>query len=290
MDFPLRVGISLAPDFGPAQAADIEQRGFDLLLLADHLFHYREPDRPFLDAWMRLAAISQTTNRIRLGTLVSNLSWRQPVLLVKNAIAVDQLSGGRLELGVGCGAYADQAMVGGESMPPGERVRRLDEGLEVLDRLLSGHTEAFAGEFTSYDRASVAPGCVQTPRPPLTVAAFGERTLAVAARRADTWNCVTGDVDVATSISSITEKVRILEASCERAGRDPRTLRRSLLLWPIGGADPWAHRGSLLEMVERFSPLGFSDFIAFSATLEQQNVFDHVSAEILPVLRVEPNG
>jgi alkanesulfonate monooxygenase SsuD/methylene tetrahydromethanopterin reductase-like flavin-dependent oxidoreductase (luciferase family) len=288
MGFPLRVGISLAPDFGPPQAAEIEERGFDLLLLADHVFHYREPDRPFLDAWIRLAAMTQTTSRIRLGTLVTNLSWRQPVLIAKNAIAVDRLSGGRLELGVGCGAYADQAMVDGELMPPGERVRRLDEGLDVLHRLLSGNTEPFAGEFTRYDRASVAPGCVQAPRPTLTVAAFGERTLAVAARRADIWNCVTGDVDLATSISSITEKVRLLDASCERVGRDPRTLRRSLLLWPIGGTDPWAHRGALSEMVERFSPLGFTDFIAFSATPEQQDVFDHVSSEILPVLRAEP--
>jgi alkanesulfonate monooxygenase SsuD/methylene tetrahydromethanopterin reductase-like flavin-dependent oxidoreductase (luciferase family) len=288
MDFPLRVGISLAPVFGPSQAADIEERGFDLLLVADHLFHYRVPDRPFLDAWMRLAAITQTTSRIRLGTLVTNLSWRQPVLIAKNAIAVDQLSGGRLELGVGCGAYADQAMVDGESMPPGERVRRLDEGLDVLDRLLSGNVEPFAGEFTRYDRASVAPGCVQAPRPALTVAAFGKRTLAVAARRADIWNCVTGDVDLATSISTITEKVRLIDASCERVGRDPRSLRRSLLLWPVGGADPWANRGALSEMVERFGPLGFTDFIGFSATPEQQDVFDHVSSEVLPMLRSEP--
>ena len=290
MGFPLRVGISLAPDHGPAQAADIEERGFDLLLLADHLFHYREPDRPFLDAWMRLAAITQTTSRIRLGTLVTNLSWRQPVLVAKNAIALDQLSAGRLELGVGCGAYADQAMVDGELMSPGERVRRLDEGLDVLDRLLSGNIDPFAGGFTRYDLASVAPGCVQTPRPPFTVAAFGERALAVAARRADIWSCVTGDVDIASSISSITEKVRILDASCERAGRDPQTLRRSLLLWRTGGTDPWARRGSLLEMVERFTPLGFSDFIAFSPTSEEQDVFDHVSSNILPTLHVESPG
>ena len=288
MAFPLRVGISLAPDLGPTQAVEIEARGFDLLFLADHLFHYRLPDRPFLDAWMLLAAITQTTSRIRLGTLVTNLSWRQPVLVAKNAIAIDQLSGGRLELGVGCGAYADQAMVDALKMSPGQRVRRLDEGLEVLHRLLTGDTEPFAGEFTAYDQASVVPGCVQHPRAPLTVAASGERTLEVAARRADVWNCVTGDVDLKTSISDITAKVRILDAGCERAGRDPRSLRRSLLLWRAGGSDPWAHRGALSEMVERFSPLGFSDFIAFSATPEQQDAFDHASTEILPILHAEP--
>ena len=66
-------------------------------------------------------------------------------------------------------------------------------------------------------------------------------------------------------------------------------LRRSLLVWPAGGTDPWAHRGALSEMVERFSPLGFTDFVAFSARPQQQDVFDHASSEILPMLHVEPS-
>jgi alkanesulfonate monooxygenase SsuD/methylene tetrahydromethanopterin reductase-like flavin-dependent oxidoreductase (luciferase family) len=283
--FPIRVGISIAPqDAGPAKAAEIETRGFDLLVVADHLFHYREPEKPYLDAWMRLAAYSQSTTRIRLGTLVSNLSWRQPVLLAKQAIALDHLSGGRLELGVGCGAYADQAMAGISQMTAPERVRRLAEGLEVLDRLLRGDTTSFAGEFTGYARAEVAPGCVQRPRPPLVVAASGDRAIGVAAQWADTWNCFTGDGDLESSVAALALKARLFSQGCEAAGRDPAAVRRSLLLWHIGGCNPWDHKGALLEIVERFSGLGFTDFIAFSPQEHQNEVLDHVSSEVLPAL------
>lgn len=285
MGFPIRVGISIAPqDARPAKAAEIESRGFDLLVVADHLFHYREPEQPYLDAWMRLAAYSQSTTRIRIGTLVSNLSWRDPVLLAKAAIALDHLSGGRLELGVGCGAYADQAMAGISQMTASERVRRLAEGLEVLDRLLCGNTKSFAGEFTSYEHAATAPGCVQRPRPPLVVAASGDRALAVAAQWADTWNCYTGDGDLPSSLAALTARARLLSRSCEAAGRDPEAVRRSLLLWHTGGCNPWAHKGALLEIVERFSDVGFTDFIAFSPPEDRGDVLDHVTSELLPAL------
>jgi alkanesulfonate monooxygenase SsuD/methylene tetrahydromethanopterin reductase-like flavin-dependent oxidoreductase (luciferase family) len=284
LNFPLRIGISLAPnDAGPAAAADVEARGFDLLVLADHAFHYRFPERPFLDAWMRLAAITQTTSRIRLGTLVTNLSWRQPVILAKNTIALDHLSGGRFELGVGCGAYPDQAMLDTFTMPSGERVRRLDEGLVVLDRLLRGDTQPFSGEFTSYQQAEVAPGCAQQPRPPLLVAAAGPRALGVAAQRADIWNCYLGDPDLEVSVTRLAACTRTLDAHCVRIGRDPATLRRSLLIGPVS-PDPWAHDNSLQDVIERFRPLGFTDFIAFSPPPEASDVYDHVTQE-LPAMR-----
>lgn len=286
--FPFRVGLSISPqNAGPERAADIESRGFDLLVVADHLFHYVLPERPFLDAWMRLAAYTQSTSRIRLGPLVSNLSWRHPVLLAKQAIALDQMSGGRLELGVGCGAYADQAMVGCFDMPAAERVRRLAEGLEVLNRLLSGATEPFAGEFTTYDHAVVAPGCIQSPRPPLVVAASGKRTLAVAAQWADTWSRFSGNAELEPSLSSLAEKSRLLTEHCTRLGRDPTTLRRSLLLQQPGGSDPWARKGALMEIVERYSALGFTDFIAFSPQEHESDVLDHVTTEVLPALRAQ---
>ncbi len=283
--FPRRIGISLAPnDAGPSAAADVEARGFDLLVLADHAFHYRNPERPYIDAWMRIAAITQATSRIRLGTLVTNLSWRPPVILAKNTIAVDQLSGGRFELGVGCGAYADQAMLGTLAIPPAERVRRLDEGLEVLDRLLRGDTSPFDGEFTRYDHAEVVPGCVQDPRPPLLVAATGDRALGVTARWADIWNCYLGDPDLDTSFARLSDRAAILDGHCDRIGRDPSTIRRSLLVGP-GNPDPWAHNDALIEVVERFSPLGFTDFVAFSPPPEQLSVYDHVTQHVLAALR-----
>jgi len=98
-------------------------------------------------------------------------------------------------------------------------------------------------------------------RPPLVVAASGARALRVADRWADTWNCAThGDID--NSLTILADKSRILDTNCELLGRDPRTLRRSLLVWP-DGIDPWADHSVLAEIVERFGALGFSDFIMF---------------------------
>jgi alkanesulfonate monooxygenase SsuD/methylene tetrahydromethanopterin reductase-like flavin-dependent oxidoreductase (luciferase family) len=287
LGFPIRLGVSVrGTEPGPREAADFEDRGFDLVVVPDHLFGLLDPQAPFFDAWVRLAAITQATQRVRIGPLVTNLSWRNPVLVAKHAIALDRLSGGRLELGVGCGATADQSMIGTGEMPAHERVSRLDEGLDVLDRLLRGETLPFDGQFTRYDRAEVAPGCAQEPRPPLLVAAGGRRTMSVAARRADIWNCATDGGDLDSSLPAIAGRVRLLDAVCTEEGRDPSTLRRSLLIWPVG-IDPWANDHALIDLVEMFVPLGFSDFVVLSPSHDRRDVLDHVTNEVIPVLHRE---
>ena len=135
--------------------------------------------------------------------------------------------------------------------------------------------------------ATVPPGCIQLPRPPLVVAASGRLALSVAARWADTWNCVCGDDELEAAERILTDKTSVLNDSCDRAGRDPQTLRRSLLLWRTGGTNPWSHPSALLEIVERFRPLGFSDFIAFHPPAERYDIFDHVTTAALPELRNE---
>jgi alkanesulfonate monooxygenase SsuD/methylene tetrahydromethanopterin reductase-like flavin-dependent oxidoreductase (luciferase family) len=110
------------------KAQRAEQRGFDVLWAPDHLFHFQRPDEPLLDGWVTLAAWAAITTRIRIGALITNLSWRSPVLVARAAAAIDQVSGGRLELGLGAGAFEDQVMAGVLEMPPGERVARLAEG------------------------------------------------------------------------------------------------------------------------------------------------------------------
>ena len=119
------------------------------------------------------------------------------------------------------------------------------------------------------------------------VAASGRLALSVAARWADTWNCVCGDDELEAAERILTDKTSVLNDSCDRAGRDPQTLRRSLLLWRTGGTNPWSHPSALLEIVERFRPLGFSDFIAFHPPAERYDIFDHVTTAALPELRNE---
>jgi alkanesulfonate monooxygenase SsuD/methylene tetrahydromethanopterin reductase-like flavin-dependent oxidoreductase (luciferase family) len=261
-------------------AAELESRGFDLLAVADHVFNFREPERPFLDGWIRLAAVAASTRRVRIASLVTNVTWRSPVQIAKNAIAVDQLSAGRFEVGLGCGAYRDQRMMNTFDMTAPERVARLDEGVQVIDRLLRGDTSAFHGRFTSFNEAHVAPGCIQQPRPPLLIAAGGPRTLALAARHADIWNCATPDGDLDSMTAVLRNRVDRLSDACERCGRDSATVRRSLLLWSRD-ADPWEAKGAFERMLDRFIPLGFSDFVAFLPPPERVDALDHFSDTVL---------
>jgi alkanesulfonate monooxygenase SsuD/methylene tetrahydromethanopterin reductase-like flavin-dependent oxidoreductase (luciferase family) len=279
----IRVGLSLAAQdrAGMTDAAtDFESRGFDVLAVADHVFNFRAPERPFLDGWIRLAALAAATRVVRIASLVTNVVWRSPVQIAKNAIALDQLSEGRFELGLGCGAYRDQRMMDVFEMPVSERVSRLDEGVEVINRLLRGDTTPFEGRYTRYDEAHTSPGCIQEPRPPLIIGAGAPRTIAITARSADIWNCATPDGDLDFMTAVLRDRVDRLTAACEGCERDPATVRRSLLLWSAA-ADPWAAKGAFERLIERFSPLGFSDFIALMPQPVHTEVLDHFTDTVL---------
>jgi alkanesulfonate monooxygenase SsuD/methylene tetrahydromethanopterin reductase-like flavin-dependent oxidoreductase (luciferase family) len=111
----MRFGIQPYPSDGAslAEAATVsEQLGYETLYAPDHCFFFAVPELPFLDGWAMLGTWVPITSRIRLGVLIANLAWRDPVLLARSVIALDKLSGGRFELGVGAGRFADQAMLG----------------------------------------------------------------------------------------------------------------------------------------------------------------------------------
>lgn len=278
-----RFAQSTADWFEKAQRA--EQCGFDVLWAADHLFHFQRPDEPVLDGWVTLAAWAAITTRIRLGTLITNLSWRSPVLVARAAVALDQISGGRFELGLGAGAFDDQAMIGVLEMPPGERVARLAEGTAVIDRLLRGDVTPFAGRFTRYQAASMAPGCVQAPRPPITLAANGDRALKVAARYADVWNTWGGfDLPRGEFFEATVNRSRRLDQYCTDIGRDPATVRRSLLVYPRF-VDAWADEATAQTLVEQFHEVGFTEFIFFWPAEHQIPVFEHFVEKVMPRLR-----
>jgi alkanesulfonate monooxygenase SsuD/methylene tetrahydromethanopterin reductase-like flavin-dependent oxidoreductase (luciferase family) len=270
------------------KAKRAEQCGFDVLWVPDHLFHFQRPDEPVLDGWVTLAAWASITTRIRLGSLITNLSWRSPVLVARAAAAIDQVSGGRFELGLGAGAFHDQAMAGVLEMPPGERVARLAEGAAVIDRLLRGDVTPFAGRFTRYEAASMAPGCVQSPRPPITIAANGRGALRVAARYADIWNTWGGlELPIDEFFGATVNRSRRLAQYCTDIGRDPSTVRRSLLVHPRF-FDVWADEVAAEALVERFHGVGFTEFVFYWPAEHQMAVFEHFVEEVMPRLRNLP--
>ena len=278
---PVRFGLMSIPGRTQdvvADARSAEELGFDLVATADHLRHPRDAAFPSLDGWSVLAAWAALTQRVRIAMLVSNLIYRDATLLAKQAIAVDQLSAGRLDLGIGAGVYAtDHEMAGVPEWTPAERVARLSELVRAVDSALRGAT-SFDGRFYSYRNAAWSPGPVQDPRPPIAIGAVGPRMLRLTAEVADVWSAFGGigldDEDA--FFSALRHQIGLLDRSCERIGRDPRALRRSLLAYrPL---TPWQSPAAFEQVVHAAHELGFDELILYTpANDEERQVFENVS-------------
>jgi alkanesulfonate monooxygenase SsuD/methylene tetrahydromethanopterin reductase-like flavin-dependent oxidoreductase (luciferase family) len=169
-----------------------------------------------------------------------------------------------------------------------KRIGRLREGTQVLDRLLRGDVSPFTGTYTAYAVAEVAPGCVQAPRPPLTLAANGTRALRVVAELADAWNTWGGlELPVGEFRSATAARAQTLAAHCQQLGRDPATIRRSLLVYQRF-VDPWASSAQVERLVEAFAPLGLTEYVFYWPRPEQEAVFEKAVLEVLPGLRGSP--
>ena len=204
-------------------ARKIEELGFDSLFRSDHLTALGgEQDRQSLALWPSLTALALQTKRIRFGPMVCSMTFRHPAILAKMAASVSTVSNGRLDLGLGAGWFqAEHEMFGIDYPRYWTRLKMLDEGAQVV-RLLFGNEPAnFNGEFFQLVNA------VTTPKPKnlaIIMGGKGEKTLEVVALNADEWNCSYVGVDV------FREKSQQLDLNCERIGRDPLTLRRSLMI------------------------------------------------------------
>lgn len=204
-----------------ARVLACDELGIHSVWFMDHLYPPMLPRVPSFEAWTTAAALAGATSRVRLGHLVLCNGFRHPALLAKMAITLDHASGGRLELGLGSGAYAAEFAEFGLPFPPaGERAERLGEALEILARLFADERASFAGAHYALRDAPSLPRPLQRPRPPIHVGGAGERrTLPLAARHADVWNCPT------YAVADLERKLAVLHQHCRRIGRDPATLR-----------------------------------------------------------------
>lgn len=291
MTTDLRFGVLDLPDAPfPALAERwrlVEELGFDFLWEPDHTAYWRNLDSPWFDGWTTLAAVATHTRRVRIGTLVSNPILRHPVILAKQAAAVDHLSGGRLELGIGTGiAGFDHAAVGSTYWPPRERAQRFAEYVEVVDDLLTsrGRPFSFAGRHYATSEARVLPEPLQRPRPPVTVGGQSPTVLRIAAARADCWN-THGPFGASTEkILAVTARQNaVLDELCSEAGRDPGSLRRSLLL--VDALDAWSSPGALERIVEQFSAVGIDGYTMFWPGDDRRGEIEHAASHIIPRLR-----
>lgn len=224
----MRFGLDIAQqrlewDEIASRARFADDAGFDGIWGFDHFQPmYGEGPGPCFEGWTTLAALAGVTARVRLGLLVTGVTYRHPSMLASQAVTVDHASGGRLELSLGAAwfGYEHQAL-GWEFPPTGERVDRLEEAIQVIMLLMSGERVSFDGRYYQLRGAQLLPTPVQRPRPPIWIGAGGERrTIPLAARVADAWHSFGG-------LDDLRRKSRILDEHAEKAGRDPAAILRS---------------------------------------------------------------
>jgi len=264
----------------------IEELGFDLAGFADHFVRWDGVPGPWFEGWSLLAAIAAQTSRIRLATWVMQIPLRNPALLARQALTVDHISNGRLELGLGIGVTTDPscAMMGLPNWDYPERVARFKEYVEIVDRLLSNEVTTYQGRYYQVDAAVMDPRPIQRPRPPIVIAANGPIMLRRAVELADNWNTASYAESFAEQIAETRERIRLIDAHCARIGRDPATLRRSYLI--LVGDRAYDSKESFTDMAERLIDLGISEIgIGYPARPERLALFEQVAHEAIPELK-----
>jgi F420-dependent oxidoreductase-like protein len=212
-----------------ALAKATEAAGFDAFFRNDHLMGVDPLDTTYepTEAWTTLAGLARDTERVRLGTLLTAGTYRVPGVLAVIVANVDQMSGGRVELGLGAGWYEREHQAFGIPFPSlKERFDRLEESLEIIQGLWNtppGERFSFDGDVFTIGDCANAPRVVQSPHPPIIIGGAGpRRTPALAARFADEFNAAFGP--------GMKGRFEVFHHACEKIGRDPATARHSFVI------------------------------------------------------------
>lgn len=290
----MRFGITILPEYRWPEAEPrwraAEEYGFDHAWTYDHLVWAGLPDAPWFGALPTLTAAAMVTSRIRLGTFVSSPNYRHPYLFLRDLLAVDDVSGGRLLCGLGTGGDIDSRILG-DDLPLKARVDRFHEFVAVLDRLMvEDHVDHTGTHYATVD-ARTLPGPVQQPRIPFVVAANGPRALRLAAAHGQGWvSYGRGGDTMEQWWQGLAGLVADLEAALEAEGRHT-PIDRYLSL---DGAPRFSLEsvGLFEDVVGRAGELGFTDVVTHWPRADEPyagdvSVLDEVAAR-LPGLRGDP--
>ena len=237
-----------------------EAVGFGSVWLSDHLFldisrYGAAPgDHGCFDALVSLAAIARRTTSVRLGTLTLCVPLRPATVLAKALATLDVVSGGRLTVGLGAGWYEPELAAAGLTLErPGDRLARLGEAVHVVRGMFGGGPFTFEGAYERADKARCNPRPVQRPAPPIWVGGKGDKLIELAGTHADGWNTAWIWTPAAWA-----ERAKLLDVACERAGRDPASVARSIGLYALAGEDE-ADLARRFRRLQELSPAGVLD-------------------------------
>ncbi|MGW3296040.1 LLM class flavin-dependent oxidoreductase [Streptomyces xiamenensis] len=300
---PLRLSTVILPvwrwqEGGRRSWQHAEELGFHTAYTYDHLSWRSFRDQPWFGAVPTLTAAAAVTERIRLGTMVISPNFRHPVTLAKELITLDDLSGGRITLGIGAGGSGfDATALGHDAWTPRERADRFAEFVPLLDRLLSeGGTSgvSYRGDFYSAHEVRNIPGCVQRPRLPFAVAATGPRGMRLAARHGQAW-VTTGDPKSLDGgpdafLTGLGRQVERLAGICEEAGREPGALEKIVLDSSLApDVNPLESVTAFVDFAGRCAELGFTELVVHypvpdSVYAADMDVFERIATEGLAQL------
>jgi alkanesulfonate monooxygenase SsuD/methylene tetrahydromethanopterin reductase-like flavin-dependent oxidoreductase (luciferase family) len=260
----MRVGVAMWPIQSWRDSRELWERaeglGFAHGWVYDHIAW--RGHTPWYDGYSTLAAVAATTRRMELGTLVTSPNFRHPVPAAHAIRAIDDISDGRLMVGIGAGGTglaSDGGRLGGEPWSAGERADRFEEWVSLLDRLLRGPETTHDGRFYSVRAFQVQPLPGHRPRPPFAIAANGPRGMRLAARHADMW-ITTGEKQADDPHGALARRMARLDEVCASEGRDPKELRRLLLTGFTG--EPWVEsEQAFSELAGRYAEIGITDIV-----------------------------
>jgi F420-dependent oxidoreductase-like protein len=278
--FPDQPG-SIAPTLA-AIAAAAEAGGVSELTFMDHWFQLEGlggAEQPMLEGYTSLGYIAAHTRSIRLGLLVTGVTYRHPGLLAKTVTTLDVLSGGRAQLGIGAAWYEREHLGLGVPFPPvAERFERLEETLQICLQLWSDNNGPYQGKHYQLAETLCVPRPIQQPRPPIRIGGGGERkTLRLVAKYADACNLF------ATSAAEVGHKLEVLREHCAAEGRDPATIETTILTVGNPLDDPAAFIAGMADYAalgaQTVGVVPAGDPVAFT---------ERLGAEIVPALAELP--
>jgi F420-dependent oxidoreductase-like protein len=232
-------------------AVAAEEAGCSWFTAMDHWFqmeHFATAHDPMLEGYSVLNFVSAKTERLRLGLLVTGVTYRHPGLLAKTVTTLDVLSGGRAMLGIGAAWYEREHRALGVAYPPvSERFERLEETLQICEQMWSDDEGPYDGKYYQLAETICVPPPLQTPRPPILIGGGGEKkTLRLVAQYADACNLF------ASSADAVRHKLTVLRGHCDALGRDYDSIQKTI----IAQVDPEGDVSEFLSAMEGYAALG----------------------------------